>query len=118
MIMNKISLEQAVAEGMQMPFAYVRSFSAVTLGKTQPLPPMNEILEARFFGPDQEIRLTDDGDGLYGLRIVDGETSDFIDLTDRLLSGFGKTLTKRSYVDFDEDGQGSIVCTRLLDWEG
>lgn len=117
MKMTELVISRAVEEGMQLPYAYVRSLSAVTLGNVQPLPPVEEILEARFFSREKEIRLTDDGNGLYALEITDGENPAYIDWVCRPMAGFGKRIEKRCYLRYDEDGQASIVCTRLLDWE-
>lgn len=117
MNLTELTLERAISEGSTLPYAYVRSLSSVTLGHISSLPPLDEILEARFFGPEKEIRLSDDGSGLHAVEISDGSAPAYIDRACKLLPGFGAKLFKRNYVEMDGDGQGKIVCTRLLRWE-
>lgn len=114
---NDISAALADAEGL--PFVYLRTLSSVSVGlrADAALPEdMTEIEQLRFFGPDAEVRIVRTGSGLEAWRIEDGG-SQFLDETIKLLPGFGRKLTKRKLLQFDEDGQGCICAVRLKDWE-
>ena len=53
-----MTAEQALKEGMQLPFALIRTWEQVCLGPTPAQSPAPEtLLEARFFDGDREIRL-------------------------------------------------------------
>ena len=53
-----LAVNEALAGGMPLPYALVRSLSQVSLGPTPGEPPMlDELLETRFFDEKQEVRL-------------------------------------------------------------
>lgn len=113
-----LTLEAALLQAQTMPFAYMASFSSVTIGRTPGQPDLSEVLEARFFGPDGEIRIYRDGEALRATAYMDRPEDIYMDCTSETISPrFGKSITKRRYVEFDEDGQAKIAATRLLDWK-
>lgn len=101
----------------RFPLQMVTRLSAVELGATVFPVDLSEVTEARYFGPEGELRFFDDG-GLVAVLVEDEPGDVYIDRTANLLPKFGKRLTKRQYVAFDWDGQGYIRIIRLLDWEG
>lgn len=108
---------EALAEGSAMPYAWIRRADSVFLGKNPGLTDMSGILEARFFGPDGEVRLYDDGFGMEAAWLCEEAEDSVIDSTEALLPGFGKSLRKRRILAFDEDGQAYTAAQRLLSWE-
>ena len=92
------TVSQALQEGKNLPWAYLKYMSRIYLGRTPAMPSMMELEEGRFFGPDCEIRL-------------------YQDLEVLLRRSYGKLLRKRRYLEFEADGQARVACTRLLEWE-
>ena len=113
-------IEAALSEGRSCPFVYLRTLSTAAVGKTEdiPIPPeLNEVEELRFFGEAAEIRLYRQEGTLLAAKLTDGEDL-FLMEECSLLSGFGKRLTKRKILTFDEDGQAAVSAGRLVHWEG
>lgn len=115
-----LDIEQAVALGLAQPYAYITRLSEVTVGPTPPDFSPAELLEARFFGPDREVRIWAGDTGLEAICLEDDGQDDFLDLPNREIRAarFGKELTLRRYLDYDKDGQAYICATRLVDWKG
>lgn len=115
-----LDIEQAVALGLSQPYACITRLSEVTAGPTPPDFSPEELLEARFFGPQREVRIWAGDTGLEAICLEDDGQDDFLDLPPRKIraSRFGKELTLRRYLDYDEDGQAYICATRLVDWKG
>ena len=111
--------QEALARGRELPYALVRSLSAVTLGPTPQEIRADELLEARFFSREEEIRVfRQDGElRAAALRDADGERA--VDRTYRVANpALGTEITVRTYLDFDEDGQAYARAARLMDWKG
>lgn len=114
-----LTVEDAIRLGTELPYAYITRLSEVTVGPTPDVFGTGELLEARFFGPDREVRIFRCEDDLCAVMLEDEAGDVYLDKTSRIRrSCFGKTLTLRRYLSFDEDGQAYIAETRLLDWEG
>lgn len=111
------TVSQALQEGKNLPWAYLKYMSRIYLGRTTGMPSMMELEEGRFFGPDCEIRLYQDGEGLAAVKITDEPGDTIQDLEVLLRRSYGKLLRKRRYLEFDADGQARVACTRLLEWE-
>lgn len=122
MKITPFTLEGACAEIQthqdRFPFMMATCLSEVRLGKAVFPVDLSEVIEARYFGPECEMRFYDDGNGLNAALVQEEPKEVFIDRTSKLLPAFGKTLTRRQYVVYDEDGQGDIKMVRLLKWEG
>ena len=115
-----LSPEAALERGRRLPFALLRTFSAVSLGHTPAtLPDAGELLEACFFSADEEIRLFRDDGVLQAVSLR--ETPEAHTLENAYEIGnpaFGRLLTVRETLDFDEDGQAYVALSRLADWKG
>ena len=114
------NIEKAVESGKNLPFAFIRNFSSIYLGKNTQNIDVDELLEARFFSKNEEIRiLRINGDFLCSIRSDEAGDEDFIEKKYRVANeNFGKTITVRRYIRYDEDGQASLSEPRLCGWEG
>ena len=114
-----MDVQEALERGKQMPFALVRSLSAVSLGPSPAEVDEEDLLEARFFSAEEEIRVfRRDGTLQAAVRRETGEER-FSDRTYAVSGpGLGAQITVRSYMDFDEDGQAYWRGLRLVDWKG
>ena len=74
--------------------------------------------EARFFGPEAELRFYLEHGALAATLAEDEPGDAAIQREVRLLPKFGRTLKQLQYIAFDQDGQGYVALTRLAAWEG
>ncbi len=115
-----LNVQQALEEGRKMPYALIRQLSRVQLGPVpEQMPDLSEILEARFFDDQQEIRLFRREDGLHGARLTLEETDHWIDREETVENPeLGGELSVRYVLDFDdEDGQCSVKTFCLTGWK-
>lgn len=115
-----LSVKEALEIGKAMPYAMFTHLSKVTLGKTPTVVSLDELIEARFFGGNGEIHIFTENGEQKAVHITDDENDSRFSPIDReytLLSNFGKKLTVRQYIDFDNEGQAYIKAVRLLGWE-
>lgn len=112
------ALELLERQPQRFPYQIIYRLSGVELGDRMDPVDLEEATEARFFGPEAELRFFEGRDGLTALLVEDGPEDLWVDRQARLLPRFGSTLTSRQYVAFDQDGQGYIALVRLLDWKG
>ena len=105
-----ISLQAALEAGQKLPFAWVRSLSQVALGRTPLAADLEELLEARFFSRDREIRLFPGEDGLRAVALT-GEPEDHVMEEEYQIENprFGRSITVTRVLDWDEDGQAYIA---------
>ena len=109
----------ALAKGRALPYALVRGLSAETLGPTPAEIPLEELLEARFFSPTEEIRIFRRDGALEAAALEEDGSETFWDQTYEIANpDFGARITVRSYLDVDEDGQAYWGHARLTDWRG
>lgn len=118
MKITSLSINEALAEALAVPFAYIACLSHVHIGLTPETVDLAEVNEARFFGENGEIRFFRENGTMTALRITDDPQDVTIDRTHPLIKDFGAQLTERRYIHFDQDGQGYIAATRLLAWKG
>ena len=119
MKIEELAVPDAIALGLQQPYAYITRLSCVELGHTPTACPTAELLEARFFGDRQEIRLYWQADELHAVRLEEEDGDVYIEKKRKLRDPkFGTHLTLRQYITYDDDGQGSIRTMRLVKWEG
>ena len=116
---EELDISDALGRGEQLPFAYLRTYSAVTLGRTPPSVETEELLEARFFSRTEEIRVFRGDGALRAARLCaePGEEP----LWERYAISdprFGRELTVCRHLAADADGQVYIAATRLADWKG
>lgn len=102
----------------RFPYQMVWHLSFVELGASHLPADLAGVTEARFFGPEAELRFYRE-DGSLAAALVKHEDGDVvIERTVRLLPKFGRTLKQVQYIAFDQDGQGYVALTRLAAWEG
>jgi len=115
---TQLNKEDALLRCGSFPFAWIREWSRVYLGKTpQKLSP-EEWIEARFFGkgePVTELRFFNDVAVLIELEEKDEYIWRHAEIEN---ARFGKELTKADILNYDLDGQAEIQTTILLDWKG
>lgn len=122
MLSQKLQLDTALAEAKALPFAYLKHFSSLTLGKNDPSAlNREELLEARFFSEDCEIRILREENGLQAYAFCK-ETSDMPILVESGISdkcsGLGTKVKKWHYLSEDADGQCYVSAVCLCGWEG
>ena len=113
-----LTAQAALDRAKNMPYAYIRMLSSVYVGATPECIMLQEILEARFFSEASEIQFLRNGAELTALEVADEDGDITVDQRSELMYPAGSFLTKRRYILPDEDGQCSIVATRLLRWDG
>ncbi|MCD7886940.1 MAG: hypothetical protein LUG44_04905 [Clostridiales bacterium] len=120
MKIEKLSPSEALERGRALPFALVRCYSSVTLGKTPADVDTDQLLEARFFDATQEVRLFRQAGGLRAVACEQEAGDDFLEERYKLANQdrFGETLTVRYDLSADEDGQTYVASTRLAGWQG
>lgn len=100
---------------------FIRSLSAVYLGVAEEAPKLeeNEILEARFFNENGELRMFRGEDGtLCGVELTKESSDRCIEEAYVIDNAqFGSALTVRRILDADEDGQTYVKATCLCGWE-
>lgn len=83
-----------------------------------------EMLEARFFSRNGELRFFMGEEGLAAVKVTEeGEERTSIDkeyilLNHRNWTNRFKKIKVRQYIDFDDDGQAHVALTRCLDLLG
>lgn len=116
---RSLSVQQALERGAALPWAMVRSLSKVTLGPTPAAVDTDELIEARFFSPEEEIRLFRSEDGLCCACLTAEPDDSAIERLCRIQNpSFGASVTVSCTLLADEDGQMNIAYTRLTGWEG
>lgn len=119
MRMDKLEVQAALEQGLTLPFAWTRTLSAVTLGPTPGTVDTAELLEARFFSSQEEIRVFQTGGGLEAVRLTAEAGDHMIEENRDLLSPrFGASVSVCHTLAFDEDGQARIAGSRLTNWKG
>lgn len=114
-----LTVEEALQRGQKLPWAWIRSISSVSLGLKPETVDLNELLEARFFGPEEEIRIFRNGGALRAAALsaeaADKTIKRRFDIENPM---FGSSITVRYTLEADEDGQMNRICTCLIGWEG
>ncbi len=115
---ENLTAEQALAQGMRLPFALIRQLSQVTLGPVPAQPPeLAQLIEARFFDGQQEIRLFRHHGTLQGVCMTPEAGDRWIERTLPVENrALGEKITVRYLLRFDEDGQCEIGTFCLIDW--
>lgn len=116
---EKLEINTALQQGMQLPFALIRTWSTVHLGECpEQLPQLEELLEGRFFDKNREIRLFRREGNMCAVSLEQTPEDRTLEETYELEPKFGKTLTVCRHLSVDEDGQTVFAATRLSSWEG
>ena len=115
---RSLSVQHALELGAALPWALVRSLSQVTLGPAPAAVDTDELIEARFFSADEEIRLFRADGGLRAAHLTaEPDDSTIVQVRRIENPAFGGALTVSSTLQADEDGQMNIAYTRLAGWE-
>lgn len=111
--------QEALEKGIQLPFAMLRFLSKVFLGETPKQTDLSELLEARFFNQEKEIRIFQ-RDGILCAAYLEQEENDNPIKKTYVLENpnFGTQITVSYDLSYDSDGQAYISSMRLSDWEG
>ncbi len=114
-----LTVEEALQRGQALPWAWVRSLSSVSLGLRPAEINTDALLEARFFGPETEIRLFRSGGALRAAALTpeagDKTIQRRFDIENPI---FGASITVRYTLEADEDGQMNRTVACLIGWEG
>ncbi len=114
-----MTAEQALKEGMQLPFALIRTWEQVCLGPTPAQSPAPEtLLEARFFDGDREIRLFRPEEAICAVSLTREPEDRILEERYELEERFGRSLTCCRHLGNDSDGQTVFTAARLSHWEG
>lgn len=114
-----LNVKEALNQGKALPWALVRSLSSFTLGPAPEMVNLDGLIEARFFSAVEEVRLFRDEAGLRAVCLTSEEGDAAIEREHKLANPkFGRTITVRQVLAFDEDGQAFIAYTLLIGWEG
>ena len=116
---ESITVGEALDRGAALPWALVRGLSAVSLGPSPARIDPDELMEARFFSPEEEIRVFRTDGQLRAVQLR-GEPGDSV--IERVYAvenpKLGKSVTVSYTLEADEDGQVNLTSTRLTGWEG
>ena len=113
-----LTVQEALERGRALPWALVRSLSEVSLGRAPAAINMEELIEARFFSPGEEIRVFRTG-GVWAAARLKGEPEDsqITRTYDIENPKFGAAITVCYTLETDEDGQTGLATARLTGWE-
>ena len=112
-----MEVNNAISSGLALPWALIRELSCVTLGSTPAEINKDELLEACFFSPTEEVQIWREDGKRHSAMISDEEGDKAIVKQYRIESPeFGYMLETKRYVAFDEDGQAFVAGSRLCGW--
>ena len=116
---ERLTVQEALERGRTLPWAWVRCLSQVTLGPVPSDIDQEELIEARFFSADEEIRMFRAGGQLRAVRLRIEPEDNTLERTYQIENPkFGQTVTVCYTLEADEDGQVSLGTARLTGWEG
>lgn len=116
---ESLTVREALERGIKLPWALIRSLSQVTLGPIPTDVSQEELIEARFFDADEEIRVFHSCGKLQAVRLLGEPGDNTLERTYEIENPkFGKKFTVRYLLEADEDGQTCLATARLTGWEG
>lgn len=115
---EKVEFSRACANIPEYEYALLYMISGIVLTQTDSLVEINwtECMEARFFSEDKELHFFEVDGEMQTIEVSDGDGQNQVVKEYELAGKFqaiGKTVLVREYIDYDEDGQASVVLTRL-----
>lgn len=117
---EKLNVQEALRRGSALPYGWICTLSGVSLGPVPAELPLEELVEARLFGPAEEVRLFRREGELQAAVLAeepgDRVLAEIYAIQNKTL--FGNELTVHQILDADEDGQCYIAAVRLADWKG
>lgn len=118
MKIDDLTVQEALERGQTLPWALVRCLSQVTLGPVPTDISQEELIEARFFSADEEIRVFRSCGQLRAVRLYAGLEDNTLEQTRHIKnSKFGRTIKVCYMLEADEDGQMNLTTARLTGWE-
>lgn len=117
---EQLDVQQALQRAKGLPYAWICRLSQVYLGYCPAEISLEELLEARFFGPEEEVRLFFREGQLQAAVCIEEPGDRVIPATYALQhpEQFGQELTVHQMVESDEDGQCYVAAVRLAEWKG
>lgn len=117
---ESLTVQKALERGRALPWALVRGLSQVTLGPVPADISLEEVIEARFFSADEEIRVFRSCGQLRAVRLQGDREDNILERKYEIANEkkFGKSITVCHMLEADEDGQMSLTTARLTGWEG
>lgn len=111
------SIEQALQQAEKLQFVMVTELSRVVIGKMPMDINWDELIEARFFDHDTEIRIFRENGELRARSVILQDDMPYIEKQYNKLQGnLGSKISVREYLTFDEDGQAGVSAVCLYDW--
>ena len=111
------SIEQALQQAEKLQFVMVTELSRVVIGKMPMDINWDELIEARFFDHDTEIRIFRENGELRVRSVILQDDMPYIEKQYNKLQGnLGSKISVREYLTFDEDGQAGVSAVCLYDW--
>ncbi len=100
-------------------YLWKQELSCVFLGRIEDAGDLEEenLLEARIFADGKELHLFYFEDQLRAVVTTAGEEEDCLEERQILRERFGKSLTIRHYIGYEEDGQAYIMRSVLNDYQ-
>lgn len=113
-------VEQAIEQGRNLTYIYFREYSRVVIGEMPITFNEEQLLEARFFNENCEIRLFRTEQGLCAVKLTADPQDQYIEHRRAIANPklFGEQLITRDYLAPDEDGQMCVAQTCMAGWKG
>lgn len=118
MSLEMLELDKALELGGRLPYVYLREESRLYLGAGPIDLNLNELIEARFFSEEKEIRLFRRMGKLCAAIQEDGNKPAVTHRYSIANPAFGGELTTRQLISYDTDGQAYLGSPRLAGWKG
>lgn len=117
---ESLTVQEAMERGQDLPWVWVRCLSQVALGPALSDIDREELIEARFFSTEEEIRIFRSCGQLCSVRLCGEPEDNTLERTYQIANKqkFGETITVCYTLEADEDGQVSLGTARLTGWEG
>lgn len=117
---EKLDVQEALGRGSALPYGWICTLSGVSLGPVPAELHLEELVEARLFGPTEEVRLFRREGALQAAALTeepeDRVLAETYSIQNKAL--FGTELTVHQILDADEDGQCYVAAVRLAGWRG
>lgn len=114
---EEVKIEDALSKDYWQQEGYqhiwLQEYSRVELLPVKAAKDLNagDLLEARIFTDQKEIHIFPAEEGLKAVVTVTEDGDDYFEETQLLRERFGKSLTLRNFVGYDDDGQAYIART-------
>ena len=120
MQLEKLDVQEALRRGRALPYGWICTLGGVSLGPVSEKLPLEELVEARLFGPSEEVRLFCREGELQAAMLTEEPGDQILSETYPIQNKtlFGTELTVHQILDADEDGQCYVAAVCLADWKG